>query len=148
MQIKKATIENLEAIMDFQQKMAKETEGVDLNPEILSEGVQAVFKDEGKGIYYVVVDNNKVIASLLTTYEWSDWRNACVLWIQSVYVLPQYRQKGVFNKMYQFLKSMVAKSDKYIGLRLYVDLTNTKAQKVYEKMGMNGAHYKMYEWFK
>jgi len=149
MQIKRANIDNAKSIIDFQQKMAKETEGIDLDPEILSKGVHAAFNDATKGIYYVAMDNNdKVIASLLTTYEWSDWRNGCVLWIQSVYVLPEYRGKGVFGKMYQHLKSMVENSDEYLGLRLYVDRTNVKAQKVYDKIGMDGEHYKMYEWFK
>ncbi|RLD78361.1 MAG: GNAT family N-acetyltransferase [Bacteroidetes bacterium] len=148
MQIKRANIDNAKSIIDFQKKMAKETESIDLNPEILSKGVQAVFDDSSKGIYYVAIDNNKVIASLLTTYEWSDWRNGCVLWIQSVYVLPEYRGKGVFGKMYLHLKSMVENSNEYWGLRLYVDRTNVKAQKVYDKIGMDGEHYKMYEWFK
>ncbi|MEN8121156.1 MAG: GNAT family N-acetyltransferase [Bacteroidota bacterium] len=148
MKIKKAKISDVKSIIDFQQKMAKETENLDLDIEILTKGVNTAFNDPSKGIYYVATEQNKVVASLLTTYEWSDWRNGCVLWIQSVYVLPEFRQKGVFNKMYQHLKSMVEKSDKYLGLRLYVDLTNTKAQKVYDRVGMDGEHYKMYEWFK
>ena len=148
MQIKRADIDHVKSIIDFQQKMAKETEGIDLDLKILSKGVHAAFNDAAKGIYYVAVDNDKIIASLLTTYEWSDWRNGCVLWIQSVYVLPEHRGKGVFNKMYQHLKSMVENSDEYLGLRLYVDRTNVKAQKVYDKIGMDGEHYKMYEWFK
>jgi len=148
MQIKKANIEDVDTIIGFQHKMAKETEGIDLDIKILSEGVQSAFNDSSKGIYYVALVNDLVVASLFTTYEWSDWRNGCILWIQSVYVSPKYRQKGVFNEMYQYLKQLVENSDEYLGLRLYVDLTNTKAQKVYEKIGMNGEHYKMYEWFK
>ena len=148
MQIKRADIDHVKSIIDFQQKMAKETEGIDLDLKTLSKGVHSAFNDAAKGIYYVAVDNDKIIASLLTTYEWSDWRNGCVLWIQSVYVLPEHRGKGVFNKMYQHLKSMVENSDEYLGLRLYVDRTNVKAQKVYDKIGMDGEHYKMYEWFK
>lgn len=148
MDIKKATIHHAESISDFQQKMAKETENIELDTAILNKGVNAVFNDNTKGIYYVALESNKVIASLLTTYEWSDWRNGCVLWIQSVYVLPEYRQKGVFNKMYAHIKSIVGQSDKYVGLRLYVDKTNLKAQKVYKHVGMDGEHYKLYEWLK
>ena len=148
MQIKKADISHAPSIMEFQQKMAKETENIELNSEILNKGVKAVFNNSSKGIYYVALDDDKVIASLLTTYEWSDWRNGCVLWIQSVYVLPEYRQKGIFNKMYAHIKTMVEQSDKYMGLRLYVDKTNLKAQKVYNRVGMDGEHYKLYEWFK
>ena len=148
MEIKKAELNDIKSITDFQLKMAKETENIDLDIDILTQGVNTAFKDNSKGIYYVAMEENKVVASLFTTYEWSDWRNGCVLWIQSVYVLPEFRQKGVFNKMYQYLKAMVENSDEYLGLRLYVDRTNIKAQKVYDKMGMDGEHYKMYEWFK
>ena len=148
MEIKKAKITDAESIIVFQQKMAKETENINLDIEILTKGVNTAFKDLTKSIYSIAQDQGKVCSSVFTTYEWSDWRNGCVLWIQSVYVLPEFRQKGVFNKMYQHLKSMVEKSDEYLGLRLYVDHTNVKAQKVYDKMGMDGEHYKMYEWFK
>jgi len=148
MKIRKAEIADAKSIIDFQQKMARETENIKLNIDVLTKGVNTVFNDSSKGIYYVAIDQNKIIASLLTTYEWSDWRNGCILWIQSVYVLPEFRGKGVFGKMYQHLKSMVKNSDEYLGLRLYVDHTNKKAQNVYDKIGMDGEHYRMYEWFK
>ncbi len=148
MQIRKGNIKDAARIIDFQQKMAKETEDLKLDNNTITQGVHAVFEDASKGTYYVAEDDGKVIASLMTTYEWSDWRNGCVLWIQSVYVLPEYRQKGVYKQMYEYLKQMVIKSDKYLGLRLYVDLTNERAQKVYTKLGMNGEHYKLFEWFK
>lgn len=148
MQIRKGNSEDAKIIIDFQQKMAKETEDLELDNKTITKGVHAVFEDSSKGTYYVAEDNGKVIASLMTTYEWSDWRNGCVLWIQSVYVLPEYRQKGVYKQMYEHLKQLVIASEKYLGLRLYVDLTNKRAQKVYTKLGMNGEHYKLFEWFK
>ncbi|MCF6240879.1 MAG: GNAT family N-acetyltransferase [Bacteroidales bacterium] len=148
MEIRKGKREDAKQIISFQQKMAKETEDLELSTEILHAGVNAVFDDESKGTYYVAEDKGKVIASLMTTYEWSDWRNGCVLWIQSVYVLPEYRKKGVYKQMYEYLKNKVKNSDKYMGLRLYVDLSNKPAQKVYTKLGMNGEHYKLFEWFK
>jgi ribosomal protein S18 acetylase RimI-like enzyme len=91
--------------------------------------------------------DNKVIASLLTTYEWSDWRNGTVLWIQSVYVIPEYRGKGVYKSMYVYLQEKVKNHDGLIGLRLYVEKNNVKAQRVYEKTRMDGEHYRMFEWF-
>jgi len=148
MKIKEATKNNIETIKNFQIKMAEESEGMILDNETITKGVKAVFEDNSKGVYYIAKENNTVIASLLTTYEWSDWRNAYVLWIQSVYVITEHRRKGVFKKMYQYLKNIVESSDKYIGLRLYVDKTNVNAQKVYDNVGMNNQHYLMYEWFK
>jgi GNAT superfamily N-acetyltransferase len=139
---------DIESIVDFQFKMAKETEDMELDINKLSKGVAAVYNDPTKGIYYVAEWENKVVASLLTTYEWSDWRNGQVLWIQSVYVLPDYRGKKVYKQMYQFLKEMVENDPNLLGLRLYVEKNNAIAHKVYEKCGMDGEHYGIFEWLK
>lgn len=137
-----------EIIIDFQINMALETENLVLQKPRISDGVKAVFNDKSKGEYWLAENGDKIIASMLMTPEWSDWRNATVLWFQSVYVMPEYRGKGVFKSMYNHLKHFVKESENIGGLRLYVDKTNDNAQKVYEKLGMNGEHYKFYEWMK
>lgn len=146
MEIRKAKPSEINSIVAFQQKMAMETESLELDTAILTKGVQAVFDDSSKGIYYVAIKDEKTIASLLITYEWSDWRNGQVYWIQSVYVLPEHRGKGVYKQMYLHLKEEVEKSPNIRGLRLYVEKDNQIAQKVYAKLGMDGEHYKMFEW--
>jgi predicted GNAT family acetyltransferase len=140
--------EELDFIKDAQVLMAKETENLELNRNIVNEGVDYLFKNKEYGKYYIVELENKIIACLLTTYEWSDWRNGVCLWIQSVYVLPEFRNRGVFKFMYSELKNYVNINDSITGLRLYVDKTNTKAQAVYEKVGMSKEHYELYEWLK
>ena len=147
MKIRTANHSDHNAIVDFQIKMAKETEDFDLNPDLVTKGVEAVLSDSNKGVYYVAENNGKVLASLLTTYEWSDWRNGLVLWIQSVYVLPEFRGQGIFKEMYHFLRSKVQNDNSLLGLRLYVEKDNKNAQKVYTKLGMDGEHYQMFEWF-
>lgn len=132
-------------IIDFQLKMALETEDLQLNEITVKKGVQAVFDDSKKGKYYVVTSENSVIASLLTTYEWSDWRNAKVIWIQSVYVLPEYRNRGIFKLMYTKIKDIVKNSTEFKGIRLYVDKSNMNAQKVYLALGMSNEHYQLFE---
>jgi len=145
MQFRPAKKSEYKVIAGFQQKMAKETEHLQLNTDTVLRGVQTVFNDPSKGKYFVVEDDGKVIASLLTTYEWSDWRNSTVLWIQSVYVLESYRRKGIFKIMYENIKEIVKNSSDYSGIRLYVDKTNVIAQMVYNNLGMEGEHYKLYE---
>ncbi len=145
MQIREATRKDIQIITDFQKQMAVETEHLFLKTEIVEKGVSAVFKNIYRGQYYVVEIEDEIIACLLTTYEWSDWRNSYVIWIQSVYVLPNYRGKGVFKFMYNHIKGIVKSKKKYSGIRLYVDKLNINAQKVYQKLGMNGKHYKLFE---
>jgi len=143
--IRDARIEDSKVIADFQLAMALETENLILNKKILEKGVEAVFLDSTKGKYYVAEQNNTVIGSLLTTYEWSDWRNSTVLWIQSVYVKQEFRKLGVFKMLYNHINSIWKSDDKYAGIRLYVDKTNKKAINVYNKVGMNGEHYQLFE---
>lgn len=145
--IRKANPEDAFAIIDFQKKMAWETEQLTLVPEKINNGVYAVFDKPAKGQYWIAEDEEKVIASLLITYEWSDWRNTDVWWFQSVYVLPEFRRKGVFRKMYSLIKNEAEKQG-VAGLRLYVETNNVNAQKTYESLGMQCEHYRMYEWLK
>jgi len=145
--IRKAKPEEASVIIDFQQKMAWETEGMTLKPEIINNGVNGVFDNPSRGQYWVAEDNGQIVASLLITYEWSDWRNSDVWWFQSVYVLPEWRRKGIFRSMYDKIR-LEADNNGIAGLRLYVETNNSAAQKTYEALGMQSQHYRMYEWLK
>ncbi len=148
MLIRKAIADEAEIIAGFQQAMALETEELELNNQVLIPGVKAVFDDPSKGNYYVAEVDGKVVSSLLTTFEWSDWRNGTVLWIQSVYVRPEFRQQGVYKAMYQHIKSLVETDNSLKGIRLYAEKANFTAHRVYENSGMNADHYQLYEWLK
>lgn len=145
--IRKAEFNDALFIIEFQKMMAWETEKIILRDDLITEGVKSVFSDKSKGQYYVAESGGKVIASLLITSEWSDWRNAYVWWFQSVYVLPSFRRQGVFRSMYGFVRDEALKNG-IAGLRLYVEKNNITAQKTYEKLGMNSEHYRMFEWLK
>lgn len=146
--VEEAQISQSEIIADYQIKMALESEDYVLDKETVNNGVKAVFNDISKGKYYICNYNDRIIASLLTTFEWSDWRNGTVLWIQSVYVDIDFRKQGVFRAMYKFLKEKVERDSKLMGLRLYVDKTNYPAISVYKNIGMTNEHYHFFEWMK
>lgn len=135
-------------LVDFQLRMALETEGLQLNRELVHDGVLAVLNDEHKGTYWMAQIEGQRVASMLVMSEWSDWRNGRVLWIHSVFVEPKHRRQGVFKAMYEFLKKRVQEDDTLKGLRLYVDTSNDRAQRVYRQLGMNRDHYALYEWMK
>jgi predicted GNAT family acetyltransferase len=137
-----------DGIIAFQLAMADESEGLALGRDTVTQGVHAVFADPAKGTYWVAEAEGRVIASLLTTHEWSDWRNGTVLWIQSVYVVPEARRKGVYRRLYEHLQRLVLSSPELKGLRLYVDLRNTAARAVYARLGMDADHYAVCEWLK
>jgi ribosomal protein S18 acetylase RimI-like enzyme len=138
---------DVQTIADFQVHMALETEGLRLDAATVLRGVQAVIDDPSKGKYWVAEDGKQVVGCLLTVPEWSDWRNATVLWIHSVYVLPSARKLGVYRALYERVRQHVEENPKlFRGIRLYVDKGNVAAQEVYTKLGMNGEHYHLYEW--
>jgi len=143
-----ATPADAETILQFQIAMAMETEGVTLQREITEAGVAAVFADPSKGRYFVAEEDGRVLASLMITYEWSDWRNGTVWWIQSVYVAPEARRRRVYAGLYEHVKAMVDAVPAIRGIRLYVDNRNQPAQEVYSRLGMEGEHYRVFEWMK
>ena len=138
--------EDTPAIIDFQVRMARETEGIGLHRPTVEEGVQAVFNDPRKGAYWIAECEGETAGCLLTVPEWSDWRNGTVLWVHSVYVIPEARRRGVFREMYRALKAMVEASSDLRGIRLYVATENPGARETYRVMGMDDGRYHMFEW--
>lgn len=138
------TLEDLDAIVQFQMDMAFESEGTILNKNSLEKGVGTALKDADRGRYLVAKVKEEVVGSLMLTREWSDWNNCWYLWVQSVYVLPTHRGKGIYTAMYQKVKD-IAREEGIRQIRLYVDKDNTNAQRVYNQLGMTECHYLMFE---
>jgi GNAT superfamily N-acetyltransferase len=124
--------------------LARETESVHLQETVLRAGVQALLESRVPGMYWIAELDGLVVGQLLITYEWSDWRNRMVWWIQSVYVSPAARRHGIFRALYAHVRAEAERAGAG-GLRLYVDTTNTRAQQVYASLGMNGDHYRVFE---
>lgn len=143
--IRKATPPDIKIIAQFNAAMALETEDISLDLNILTPGVQALFDDPEKGFYIVSEIDNAVVACLMITYEWSDWRNGLFWWIQSVYVDQPFRGMGIFKEMYLYVEGKVKTTNNIAGLRLYVDKANTNARSVYKKLGMTQTNYLLYE---
>lgn len=145
MKIRLAEQSDIGSLVEFNQAMALETEGKTLDSQILQIGVQSVFDDEKKGFYVVAEEDGEIIGGLMITFEWSDWRSAWFWWIQSVYILPDYRGRGIYRQLYDFVKDAARRKEDVCGFRLYVEKENTGAQTVYENLGMEESHYLMYE---
>lgn len=144
-QIRLATTDDCEVISNFNTRLASETEGKHLNDETIRAGVEAFLADEHRGRYFVAVSNGNVVGQMAHTREWSDWRNGEIWWLQSVYVLPEFRQQGVFRALYQHLESLALSLSDVIGVRLYVETHNRKAQEAYERLGLRNANYSVME---
>jgi GNAT superfamily N-acetyltransferase len=124
--------------------MAQETEGKTLDRAVLAHGVRGVIDEPRRGFYLVAERAGEAIGGLLVTYEWSDWRGGDFWWIQSVYVVPQARRGGAFRALYAAVREQ-ARAAGAVGLRLYVETENHRAQRTYAELGMARCHYFMYE---
>ena len=145
MKIRLAEKTDAAALVNFNQAMARETEGKTLDAQILQSGVESVFHDEKKGFYVVAEENGRIVGGLMITFEWSDWRDGWFWWIQSVYILPEFRGQGIYRLLYDFVKEAAREKQDVCGFRLYVEKENVRAQRVYEKLGMEATYYLMYE---
>jgi GNAT superfamily N-acetyltransferase len=123
-------------------------EEADLLIEFQARGVRAIFDDRSLGEYWVAELEGEVVGCLLLTREWSDWRNGTVLWIQSVYVQPEARRRGVYRALYQHIRLRVETTPDLRGIRLYVEQRNRGAHDTYERLGMRQDHYTLFEWMK
>lgn len=145
MLIRRATLADLDSIVGFNAAMAQETEGKALELPRLRDGVTAVLRREDLGFYLLAELDGQAVGQLLVTTEWSDWRNAFFWWIQSVYVQPEHRRRGVYRALDQQVRLEASRSGNVCGVRLYVDRENAVAQQVYQDLGMSQSRYYMYE---
>ncbi len=145
MNIRIAKAEDAPDLIEFNQAMALETEGKRLEANVIQSGVEAVFDDEDKGFYVAAEEDGKIVGGLMVTFEWSDWRDNWFWWIQSVYILPDFRGRKIYSLLYKFVKDKAVEKGNVCGFRLYVEKENANARRVYEKLGMEASHYLMYE---
>lgn len=143
--IRKAKLSDSKTIAEFNAAMAKETEHIQLDVDRLLLGVRGLFEKPTLGYYTVAEIDGAVVGQMMITYEWSDWRNGVFWWIQSVYVLPDFRSEGIFKKLYLHTVEEAKQAGNVCGLRLYVEKENERAHHVYEKLGMTLTAYDMYE---
>ncbi|MEO6171750.1 MAG: GNAT family N-acetyltransferase [Arenimonas sp.] len=143
--IRHAKPSDAQLLATWAQAMAMETEHKHLDFDTVFNGIQAGIADPKLARYFIAMSDETPAGTLMLTTEWSDWRNGDWWWIQSVYVHPDFRRQGVFQKMYQQVKGMAETTPNVCGLRLYVEHENTNAQKTYENLGMEDAGYRMME---
>jgi ribosomal protein S18 acetylase RimI-like enzyme len=143
--VRPAHLDDAETIARFQETMALVTEHKVLDPGKIRRGVAAVFADAERGFYLVAEAGEQVIASLLVTREWSDWRDGWFWWIQSVFVAEDWRRRGVYRLLHEAVRDRAKQAGGIVGVRLYVEKDNTAAQQVYRALGMRETDYRLYE---
>jgi GNAT superfamily N-acetyltransferase len=143
--IREAALSDAPLIAAFNLLLAEESEGLRLEAAPVQAGVAALLRDPAKGIYYLAEAAGAVVGQLMITYEWSDWRNGNIWWLQSVYVKPDFRRAGVFRALFNHLRNLAQTRKDVCSLRLYVHTENTRAHESYLRLGMTLTQYEVFE---
>ena len=144
--IRAAARNDIDLLVHFNHAMAQESEDKPLELDGLKAGIVALFDRPADGYYLIAEDGSgEPAGALMLTFEWSDWRNGRFWWIQSVYVRPEHRRKGVYSALHEHVRDAARADSDCCGLRLYVERENTGAQATYRAMGMVETRYRLYE---
>ena len=141
MLVRSATLDDLPTIVEFNRRLALETEAITLSVEVLTQGVRAALLDPHKARYFVAEVEGHVVGQIMHTREWSDWRNGHIWWLQSVYVAEEFRRAGVFRSLVEHLRTEAQAAPDVVGLRLYVEEHNDRAAATYDRLGLPEAGY-------
>lgn len=145
MAIRAATIDDVAALVRFQQAMAAETEDKGLDPKTLQAGIEYLLAHPAEGFYLIADRDGSAVGSLMVTFEWSDWRCGRFWWIQSVYVAAEARRQGVYSALHAAVRERARSDPEGCGIRLYVERENVGAQRTYAALDMSETHYRIYE---
>ena len=143
--VRPAVPSDLDRVVQFNELLALETEGKELDPSLLRPGVEKALREQGPCRYFVAEEDGEVIGQAMVTREWSDWRNGYFWWLQSVYVQRDYRRRGVLRSLYRHVVALAEGTSDVCGLRLYVDKHNDEARSAYQQLGMTDTEYLVYE---
>lgn len=143
--VRAAGPDDLDLLVRANLALAAETEDRALDGDRVRRGVRRALDDPQRGSYWIAELDGRPVGSLLVTREWSDWRDGWFWWIQSVWVEPAARRRGVYAALHRAVEAAALRSGDAVGLRLYVAESNEPAQAVYARLGMQEAGYRLYE---
>lgn len=143
--VRQAELEDRDQVVDFNLRLAIETEDKQLDPKVLAAGVEQAIREPERLRYWVAVSGDQAVGQAAITREWSDWRNGWLWWLQSVYVVPEARGCGVFRALFGRIRDEAQAASEVVGLRLYVEAENWKARQTYESLGLKPGGYLVFE---
>lgn len=143
--VRAATAADVPVLCAFNAAMALETEALALDSATLQRGVALGLADPARARYFLAEADGQAAGCLMLTLEWSDWRAGFWWWIQSVYVPPAFRRRGVYRALHAHVATLAAAADEVVGLRLYAERENHTAHRTYAAVGMHDSHYVVFE---
>ena len=141
--VRRTEIAALKTLVSFAIFEAKEAEGLTKEPERVREGIRTALINDSVAMYWVLEnDKSELIGNISVVKEWSDWNCAYYWWIQSMYILPEFRGRGLIEKLIEDIRA-AARQERALELRLYVHKKNERAIKAYKKSGFSDSNYQI-----
>jgi ribosomal protein S18 acetylase RimI-like enzyme len=138
--IRPAAPADSETLVAFTLSEALDSERRTLNRGEVQRGVAGAFDTPPKARYWVVESGGQIVAAASIVTEWSNFRGGDYWWIQSLYIVPEHRGRGLVDTILQHLVAE-AKAGRALDLRLYGYNTNARALRAYQRFGFREAPY-------
>ena len=141
--VREATVDDLEPLVSLTLAEAAEAEGHELSSEVVQAGIKAGLENPEVARYWVLEQKQTgVIGSISIVKEWSDWHASHYWWIQSLFIEPEFRGRGLLRHLLADVREK-ARLENVVELRLYVHRNNDRAIRAYEKAGFLESPHKI-----
>lgn len=107
--------------------------------EHFENGFDEIMRSDEYAQGYMLVCDGKNAGYCITTKTYSVEAGGIVIWIDELFVLSEYRSKGLGREMFDYVEKQGDK--KLRRIRLEVEEENARAVKLYEKLGFVRAPY-------
>lgn len=138
--VRPATPADTDTLVAFTLSEALDAERRTLVRAEVQRGVAGAFATPPKAGYWVVESGGTIVASCSVVTEWSNFRGGDYWWIQSLYIVPERRGKGLVDLILHHLVRE-AKAAGALDLRLYGYNTNARALRAYQRFGFRESPY-------
>ena len=140
--VRDATGTDVDVLVAFALQEAQEAEPYAANEDAVRHGIAAAFGQPPRSTYWVAEFDGQVIGSVSIVREWSNFRGGDYWWIQSVFILPEHRGRGVLEALIDRVAA-AARAMGALDLRLYARESNYRALRAYRRYGFVNTPYVM-----
>ena len=139
--IRRATSADLEVLVGFTLREAADAEGVELSGEEALRGVATGLADPAVASYWLAESaEGEVVAATSVVTEWSNFYGGRYWWVQSLYIAPEHRGRGLVELLLDHLVA-AARADGALDLRLVVHQSNQRAIRAYGRCGVRSGPF-------
>lgn len=134
--IRKFKLIDKKEIIELIQNLYKEDSYVEnISLQKINRTIKELFLHNEKGSIFIIEEKEKIIGYAIIINYWSNEFGGNILFIDEIFILPDYRNFGVGTNFINYL--IKNKINSSVGIQLEVTKANTNAKNFYEKLGFD-----------